>query len=97
MSTTPVEWLVEVGTVWHSEQAIAALRSRVFTRWAWWAPTARVVVRVSPLVPTGGAAGSCGLRAVAARDAVPWQVVQVIVITSTVPFTCVVVLTVVAV
>ncbi len=97
MFTTPVEWLVELGTVWHSEQAMAAERSRVFTRWAWWAPTARVVVRVSPLVPTGGAAASCGLRAVAARLAVPWQDVQVMAATSTVPFMWVAVLTVVAV
>ena len=35
----------------------------VFTRWAWWAPTARVVVAVSPLVSERGAAGSWGLSA----------------------------------
>ena len=76
---------------------MAAERSRVFTRWAWWAPTARVVVRVSPLVPTGGEAGSCGLSVVAAREAVPWQEVQVMAATSTVPFRWVAALTVVAV
>ena len=61
MSTVPVAWACSVGTTWHSVQAMAAERSRVFTRWAWWAPTARVVVTVSPLVPAGGAAGSWGL------------------------------------
>ena len=53
--------------------------------------------RVSPLVPTGGAAASWGLSVVAARPAVPWQDVQVMAATSTVPLMWVAVLTVVAV
>ena len=97
MSTTELACDVLVGTVWHSLQAMAALRSRVFTRWAWCAPTARVVVSVSPLVPTGGEAGSCGLSVVAARAAVPWQEVQVMPVTSRTPFRWVATFTVVAV
>src|SRR5512137_429999 len=97
MPTAPLEWLVEDGTTWHSVQAMAAERSRVFTRWAWCAPTPRNVVAVFPAVSTGGAAGSCGLSVVAARVAVPWQEVQVMATTSTVPFTWVATLTVVAV
>ena len=46
--------LVEVGTRWHSVQA-TAWRMALFVRCCWWAPTARVVVAVSPLVPFGGA------------------------------------------
>jgi len=96
-STLPFEWLVLAGTAWHSVQAMAALRSLVFWRWARWAPTARVVVAVSPFVPTGGAAASCGFRVVTARPAVPWQEVQVRPFTSTVPFRWVALFTVVAV
>ena len=57
-STVPVEWVWEVGTTWHSVQAMA-------WRWSWWVPTARVVVSVSPRLPLGGAEASCGLIAVA--------------------------------
>src|SRR5512136_1229278 len=96
MSTAPFEWLAEAGTVWHSVQATGVERHRVPVRWAWWAPTARVVVAVSPLVPAGGAAKS-GAACVAVWAAFPWQVVQVIGMTSTVPLMCVAALTVVAV
>ncbi len=65
-------------------------------RWAWWAPTARVVVAVSPFVPAGGAAWS-GAACVAVWPVVPWQEVQVIPVTSRTPLTCVVAFTVVAV
>jgi hypothetical protein len=85
--TVPFAWVWAVGTVWHSAQAMAAERSVVFTRWAWCAPTARVVVAVSPLVPAGGAA----------FVAEPWQVEQVWVTTLRTPSTCVALTTVVLV
>src|SRR5512139_1227581 len=97
MLTVPFEWVVAVGTVWHSVQAMAAERRRVFWRWARWAPTARVVAAVSPFVPTGGAAGSCGFSAVAARAESPWQELQERPFASTVPFRWRDALTVVAV
>ena len=65
----PFEWLVLVGTTWHSVQAMAC-RVALCVRWLWCAPTARAVVAVSPLVPLGGAAGFV------ARVPSPWQDVQ---------------------
>ncbi len=62
-----------------------------------WAPTPRAVVAVLPTVSTGGAEASCGFSAVAVRDAVPWQEVQVMPVASTTPFMWVALLTVVAV
>src|SRR5512137_1241110 len=97
MLTVPLACDVLVGTVWQSVQAMAAERRRVFWRWARWAPTPRAVVAVLPVVSTGGAAASCGLSVVAARPAVPWQLVQVMATTSTTPLMWVAALTVVAV
>ena len=50
-----------------------------------WAPTPRADVAELPVVSEGGAAASCGLSAVAARVARPWQVEQVSVTTFTAP------------
>jgi hypothetical protein len=88
-STLPFEWSVEVGTAWHSAQAMAADRSAVPVRCFWCAPTARVVVADSPRVPAGGAA----------FVALPWQDVQLIeaASTSTLPSTCTVAFAVAAV
>ena len=61
---------------------------RVDATWAWCAPTETSVVADPPVVFTGGAEFT---------PAVPWQVVQVWATTSTMPFTWLVVLTVVAV
>src|SRR5512137_1411406 len=96
MLTVPSEWVIDAGTVWQSVQPTAVERRRVPVRWAWWAPTARVVVAVSPFVPAGGAEKR-GAACVAAWAALPWQVVQVIGMTSTVPLMWVAALTVVAV
>ena len=66
--TTPFAWDVLVGTTWHSVQAMAAERSRVFTRWAWWAPTrAGGGGGVHPWSRAAARPASCGLSAVAAR------------------------------
>jgi hypothetical protein len=83
--TAPFAWLIAVGTVWHSAQATARLVPP--DRCTWCAPTARVVVAVSPLVPAGGAAFA----------AEPWQVEQVCVTTLRTPSTCVALTTVVLV
>src|ERR1700674_5526547 len=81
MSTVPVAWVVLVGTAWHSVHAMAA-RSALPPRCVWWAPTAMVVVAVSPLVPLGGAAGFV------ARVASPWHEVQERLAMSSTPFMC---------
>ena len=85
-STAPFEWVVLVGTTWHSPQAVPA-ESVPATRWRWWAPTPRAVVAVLPLASLGGAAGRSGLSVVATRVASPWQEEQVRFATSTFPFT----------
>ena len=53
------------------------------TRWRSCAPTPRAVVAVFPWVSLGGAEGSCGLFAVAARVESPWHAVQPLATTST--------------
>jgi hypothetical protein len=82
-STVPFAWFCAVGTAWHSAQATARLAPP--ERWTWWAPTAREVVATSPRVPVGGAAFAAD----------PWQELQVIALTSSVPFRWSVPLTVV--
>ena len=74
---------VDVGTTWHSLQRTERATPPP-ERCAWWAPTARSVVSVSPRVPAGGAGFS----------AEPWQELHVIAPTSTVPSTWVATLTV---
>ncbi len=93
ISTDPFEWVLLVGTAWHSVQAVA-LPS---LRWRACAPTARVVVADSPFEPVGGAAELRGLSVVSARAGSPWQEVQVMFATSTLPSTWVARFTVVAV
>ena len=77
MSTLPFEWLVLVGTTWHSEHDTPRENSPG-VKCDWCAPTAREVVAVSPCVPTGGA----GLVPL------PWQLEQERPATSMVPFMC---------
>ena len=81
---------------WHSVQAMAA-RSAPSWRWSWWAPTPRAVVAVLPFESLGGAAGRSGLSVVATRVESPWQPVQPVTLTSTLPFTWLARLTVVEV
>ena len=85
-SRVPLGWVPCPGEAWHSVQAMA-LRSEPAFRWAWWAPTPAEVVALLPVVSLGGAAGRSGLRAVATRVASPWQPVQPVTLTSTLPFT----------
>ena len=92
-STTPLAWEVLEGTTWHSAQE----RALPSLRWRAWAPTARVVVAVSPFEPLGGAAEKRGFSVVSVRVESPWQEEQVRFATSTLPSTWVARLTVVAV
>src|SRR5512139_2202727 len=68
------------GTTWHSEQAIGPASEPVAAgfRWAWWAPTTPAG---APAGAMGGAAARLGSvpGSVPVRPAVPWQVVQAIV------------------
>jgi hypothetical protein len=82
-SVAPVACSATVGGLWQSVQANAGA-SAPADRWAWCAPTAACVASVSPAVPTGGIAEMFG--SVPVRATSPWQVVQVSVTYSTVPF-----------
>ena len=93
ISAVPFEWLVLVGTTWHSVQA----KEVPSFRWSACAPTAREVVAVSPFEPLGGEAEKRGFSVVSARVESPWQEEQVRFATSTLPSMCVARLTVVAV
>ena len=92
----PLGWVPWPGVAWHSVQAMAP-RSGPAARWAWCAPTPREVVAVPPVVSLGGAAARSGLRVVATRVESPWQPVQPVTLTSTLPFTWLARLTVVEV
>ena len=78
-----VEWVVSLGTTWHSLQAMAP-RSGPALRCDWWAPTPRAVVDVLPCASLGGAGAMTAL----ARVESPWQDVQAVPLTSTVPLMC---------
>ena len=88
----PLAWEVLVGTTWHSVQE----SEFPSFRWSAWAPTARVVVAVSPFDPRGGAAEKRGFTVVSARVESPWHEVQDRFATSTLPSMWVARLTVVA-
>src|SRR6266545_4500449 len=70
-------WSPAGGTVWHSVQAMGFARNVFWLRCAWWAPTARAVVAVSPFEPMGGAATVfASAPAIGVRAPSPWHCVQ---------------------
>src|SRR5512137_2229001 len=100
---TPVAWATSpaAGTVWHSLQASGVERQRVPVRWAAWAPTAAEVEAVAPVVSAavalnpGAEAFDVAATAVWVRS--PWQSVQPVRLSVTVPSTWVAATTVVVV
>ena len=98
----PVAWATSfaAGTTWQSPQEIAVLRRLVPVRCLPWAPTAAAVAAVAPVVSAalalkpGAEAPEVAATAVWVRS--PWQRVQPVRLTLTVPSTWVAWTTVVA-
>src|SRR5512140_2289745 len=75
ISTIPLLCELDVGITWQSAHCIGLADQSFLLTCAMCAPTARSVVRVSPLVPLGGATFTLGSApAMPTRVASPWHV-----------------------